>query len=164
MKYAFRTYHKLNKQKLSEANILIIIVLTAFVVMILNNRYFHSSYIESIFQIISLTAFLLFLYLIYKSHNQKEEINNSDTGTLELLSDKIILNGKPIELKEIENLSIQAYDFDGKKNPILINTALPSISNGFNNTLNITLVSKKRSQLNLNKKQRNSLLRLIGMF
>lgn len=79
-------------------------------------------------------------------------MNGKITGVFELFPDKIILNNQIIFITDVANLNINLKDYNGKRLDGLINTWLPSLSNGFGNIVSIYLKTTEKIDAHFEQK------------
>lgn len=156
----FKTFQKREHKKLSINNLLILVGVLVFFIGVLVYTFQPKEMLASLYKASGLLFLLIFCYIVFKSYNQQENLRGEVSGTLELLSTKILVNGRVIKLTDMEKLSIQIQDFEGKRDDLLIASPTSSISNGYNNLLTIRLLSNDEIQINFAQQYENQFKRI----
>lgn len=144
----FKTYQKLKKEKRSIGSLVVICGLAIVLILVVINAFLQTKFLEILYETSILLFLIFFAYIVLKSFKQQEKQRKENTGTLELLSDKILLNKRSIALDEIKRLSIKLGNLDGNEKTLLISTPNPSIADRFNNMLCVSLTSEEVIQIN----------------
>ncbi len=151
---SFRTYQKSSKIRISYGTIFAVICFGSIFALLINQElsFLQSDFIDNLFRIVGITSLLLLIYKTIKSFNEIEQLNGKITGVFKLFPDKIILNNQIIFITDVANLNINLTDYNGKRFNGLINTWLPSLSNGFGNSVSIYLKTTDKIEAHFEQK------------
>jgi hypothetical protein len=121
----------------------LILLLVFGFLKILNARYI-SSIVEKGFVAVIITG----LIMLYANMFRKKALNGILDGTLIFNVDRILFNGRAIEIQEIQKIFLRANDYEGREFRQHKRAGFsPNISNGTNNLLDIDLKNGEKIKL-----------------
>ena len=157
----FKTYKKSKKIKITYSGVLLFGLLISPLFLMLNEKYITDYHylIQETFRTVSLGIVVLFFIKYITSYSEKQKLRGEITGNLEIFTDKIKIGNKTFLLKDIKKIHFHIQDYEYRKDMLLAKTALPKISNGFNNLLEIELLNNEKIKIYFQQKYKNEFSR-----
>ena len=156
----FKTYKKSKNPKITYSGVLLFGLLICLIILMLNEKYItHYHYlILELFRTVSLGLIVFFIKYI-ASYSEKQKVWGEIAGNLEIFTDRIEIGNKTLLLTDIKKIHFHIQDYEYRKEMLLANTALPKLSNGFNNLLEIELLENKKMKIYFQQKYKNEFSR-----
>lgn len=134
--YSFPIFKSDNKNFHWNINNILLIFLLLFGLLNISN----TKLISSIGKTGLVIVFIIGLIMFYANMFRKKPLNGILDGILIFNADAILINGKAIEIKEIQRIFLRVNDYEGREFNRHKRVGLfPNISNGTNNLLDIDL-------------------------